>query len=225
MRTFFETYVFAPNAEVAVDLGAGTGCEVRWMAAKFRRFVANEVDETFQRGLAQIRRDTGSTFEITGYNWLDLHRSSLRDLDLAFLLGNSLCLLNTTSEVKAALAGIRSILRIGGHFVVDQRNFDYILGDRAEILRSGFRYSARVIYCGTSVVGRPTAISQQNVDFGYFDRDTGRKIGALKFLPMRFQDLKDLIVANGFTIVRILSDLNVGLEETADFYSFVCRAI
>lgn len=222
LQPFFERYVLSTNIRRAIDLCAGMGCEAVWLAGRFE-LVANEIDPVFRKALLETRRRHGLEFEITQNNLLSLNDAGLGTFDLAILLGNSLCLLRDEYATKKALENFRAVLNPGARFVVDQRNFDYILDERESILTAGFRYSAEVIYCGTAVVGRPLIINENRISFGYFDTLSAKQIGQLEFFPMRRQRLSELLNRAGLIVDQIYSDLSPGLVTTADFFSYVCH--
>jgi SAM-dependent methyltransferase len=224
LKPFFEQYVLHPDIRRAVDLGAGIGCEAAWMARRFKSFVANEIDPVFRQALLQVRRRCGVEFEITEKNWLSLRDAGLGIFDLGILLGNSLCLLQDELAINSALENFRAILNLGGRFVVDQRNFDYMLDERHSIFASGFRYTAQVMYCGTAIIGKPVAIDDSRVLFGYFDALSNKQIGQLEFLPTRRQRLCELLNRAGLVVDQVYSDLCPGVDGTADFFSYVCHA-
>jgi SAM-dependent methyltransferase len=221
---FFKQFILDDQTHRAIDLAAGIGCEARWMAPLFRTYVANEMDREFRRQLKLVRDACGLQFTITKHDWLALKGTELQNFDLAILLGNSICLLQDERRVLLALKNVRSILRAGAKFIVDQRNFDYMLDQRHGILAHGFRYGGDVIYCGSSVVGRPIAISDHRVMFGYFDAASGARVGVLQFFPTRLDRLTVLLRRGGFLVDHIYSDLKPGLDMKADFFSYVCRA-
>ncbi|MEA2164156.1 MAG: glycine/sarcosine N-methyltransferase [Thermoanaerobaculia bacterium] len=210
------------GAARALDLGCGTGCEVIELARNSQLDVtANEVDDDLAY-LARCRAGVLSDrIAWTGVDWRDLRKAfGPERFDLVFLVGNSFSLLLSEDDRRDAASQIYDICRSNGRFVVDIRNFEYILDQRESILRGWFRYSGRVIYCGTEIKGIPIAIADERVTFGYFT-GTGERMGTLDMVPLTIVRLIECFTSAGFRVHEILSDLVSGLNLDADFFSVV----
>lgn len=206
----------------ALDLGCGSGCEVSGLARDGRVAVtANEIDAYLHDVAREQAGALRQRIAWAATDWRELS-SAFGDeqFDLAFLVGNSFPLLLGEIDRTCAAAEIYRVCKTGGRFAVDVRNFDYILNDRESILRGWFRYSARVVYCGTEVTGRPVAYTDTLVTFGYFS-DDGRLLGTLDMVPLTLDRLTACFVAAGFRVREVLSDLKSGYDPRADFFTLV----
>ena len=142
--------------------------------------------------------------------------------DAVILLGNSLTYLFTQHDQLSALQQFKKVLRPGGLLIVDERNYQYILDHREEILAGHFNYSGKVVYCGREVHARPTEIDDDHVVFEYQHQKTGEK-GTLVMYPFKRGELKQLLVTAGFGAITQYSDYKAGANPDADFYQYCCR--
>lgn len=175
-----------------IDLAAGTGCD---MVSLYNRGIAscgNEIDAGLRRVAQEAFEQRGWYPQLVRCDWCELSSAfEAGAFDAGFIVGNSFCLVRDQMAHSTAAREIRGILPRGGRLVVDERNFEYILRSRKEILEGGdFRYSRRVVYCGQKIEGRPVAISDDEVVFAYFDHSTGREIGRLSMHPFKTDELR-----------------------------------
>jgi SAM-dependent methyltransferase len=160
----------------------------------------------------------------TNYAWQRVERFfQSGSFDVTLVLGNSLCLLREQESRRAAARNFRAICKAGGTLVVDERNFDYILRERRRILEGNFRYSARVMYCGTSIQGRPDVIEDNHVRFVYEDVKKRKALGHLDMHPFKRGELVELFRTAGFASAEVFSDFQPGYRDSADFFTYVFR--
>ena len=136
-------------------------------------------------------------------------------------LGNSLTYLFRKSDLLETLNNFKRLLRKGGILIVDERNYQYILDNKKEILGGYFNYSAKYVYCGNKVHGYPVAISANKVVFEYDDKIRNKK-AQLTLYPFKRNELLGLIESCGFGKVAQYSDYKEKYAEDADFYLYVC---
>lgn len=211
-----------PHARV-IDLAAGVGYEAVALAERGYRVTANEVNPVLRQHATLHAKGFRNAMTWTSRDWQHISTDMKGSrFDALLLLGNSFCLLHNQEERQRALAGFSALCARGSVFVIDIRNFTYILRARDEILAGNFRYSRRVMYCGKLVSGRPVAFSQDLVTFGYFDEHGGQR-GTLEMVPLLVDDLITACRSAGFNDVTVFSDLQPGRDETADFFTCVFR--
>jgi SAM-dependent methyltransferase len=203
-------------------LAAGIGCEAGALAELGFEVTANEVNLAL-RSCGQRRLRNGKCVTWTTSDWRTIaHDLQPSRFDALLLLGNSFCLMENDHDRQRSLEEFAALCAHNGTLIIDVRNFAYILGARDAILRGDFRYGRRVMYCGKQVTGRPTAISESLVTFGYFD-ETGRQRGALDMVPLLVEELADACTRAGFRSIEVFSDFKHGLDAKADFFTCVCR--
>ncbi len=219
---FLERLIPSSPDACVLDLAAGIGCDSVALAAQGHRVVANEYCPHFRSLLKQLAVGSRVGLEITSLDWLQLNLSlPTRAFDLVYLVGNSFCLLMGAEERRAAAQQFADLLVRGGRLVVDERNFRYITDQRTDILEGRFRYGGNVLYCGSAISGRPTAISPQHVEFTYFDNRSGAVVGELPMYPFGTGELVDIFERVGLCQSGMWSDLRPGFEAGADFYTYV----
>jgi len=203
-----------------LDAAMGIGCEVLWLVEQGVEVVGNEIEGDLQVIAKRRGNEAGVTFNTTAVDWRCLTESfGEKQFDIVLLLGNSLALLRELRDRRSAAKELFRICRDGGQLIVDERNFQYILNNRDEIIRGEFRYGRRVIYCGKRIMGRPVQITDDCVRFGYFDGDT--LIGTLDMHPFRSGELVALFLEVGFSSATIFSDFERGYREKADFFTYL----
>lgn len=207
-----------------LDAAMGIGCESVFLAKHGFRVTGNEISPDFRQLANDRAKKEGVRFDVTAIDWKSLSASFGRDsFDAVLILGNSLCLLRDADARLQAARNFRAVCAEGGIVVVDERNFKYILRNRARILEGNFHYSGRVMYCGTKVGGRPVVIEPECVRFAYEYKPSGELLGYLDMHPFREGELVELFQSVGFICCEIYSDLRKGYGEDADFYTYVFR--
>jgi len=113
-------------------------------------------------------------------------------------LGNSLTYLFDKSDKIKTLKNFLHILKKGGILIIDQRNYQYMLDNRKEILKKGeYRYSGKYVYCGDKVQGKPIEISENEIKFEIKDSRTGNNF-IFTLYPFKKDELLNLLKEAGF---------------------------
>src|SRR3989344_4088592 len=178
------------NCNKVFESSFGDGCDAIFLRKEGFDVTANEIDKIFlKKGLQNATRE-GVKLKVTKLDWRELDKEIEKEsFDAVLCLGNSLTYLFTHSDQITALRQFRSILRPGGILIIDERNYQYVLDNRKEILKGNFLYSGKYVYCGEKVHGRPTEITDEYVKFQYTEEQTGRK-GYLVLYPFRRGEIK-----------------------------------
>jgi SAM-dependent methyltransferase len=207
--------------QLILDACAGSGCESIYLRKKGLPVISNEIDLQLLSVAQRAAQAEGVTLSCSAVDWRELCTEfGEGKFTTALLMGNSLGLMEEPTEIRRVLREVLQVLRPGGHFVVDQRNYDYILNDREEILSGRFRYSRKFIYCGRRITGRPIAIEDDRVEFGYFGEDNVR-IGVLSMIPLREKSLNSMLLDAGFKDVERLYDFSKRQCSDYDFITYV----
>lgn len=234
------------NSFVIFDAAVGTGCESIYLTKKDIRVISNEVNPTFQIIADLNAKNEGLNLEITSWDWKELDvefkkRYGNLKVNMVLLLGNSFCHLLNKNDILRSLINIKSILSPGGALVIDERNFDYILEHKDEILKDpirNFRYKGNVIYCGETVKGVPTSIDKDRnvVVFSYYkvpqsdqgEINSGENIkdnfiDDLQMYPFKYDELKNLLERAGFVNIDRYSDFKHEYNKDSDFFIYVAE--
>lgn len=208
-----------------IDLGAGSGCDAVGLAQRGFRVVGNEIDPVMLAAARQLGRRTRTRVRWQSYDWNTIGDDQPGTAKAAYLVGNSFCLLRHASDRQTAASQFAKLLSPGGRLVVDERNFEYILRDRIEILRGNFRYSRTVVYCGKTVSAIPSCIEDDQVTFAYHMTGTGEFLGELHMYPFRRGELVHLFAGVGLALRAEYSDLKLGYSPEADFHAYVFERV
>jgi len=218
LSSFLEKHLSKHKKGILFDAALGIGCESIFLTQRGYNVISNEIDDTLIRIANESAIANCVRLEIIKQDWRELDYDSYF-FDGMFLLGNSLCLLDNLEDIRLSLKNFFDALKYGGTFIVDERNFPYIMGHKQEILNGNFRYSGKYLYCGKKIKGIPIEIYENEIRFGYYNNNN--LIGSLKMYPFKKGELKDLLHEVGFTIVKQYSDFKEGYSDQADFLFYV----
>jgi SAM-dependent methyltransferase len=222
---FLNSVLRDTHNDIILDACTGIGCESIYLSKLGYKVTSNEIDPGLRTIADANGKAAGVDLSLTSVDW--------REIDGAFesnafhkvlLLGNSLGLLNDYGEIESSLARIYTVLKAGGCLVIDQRNYDYILDEREEILRGAFRYSSKYVYCGQAIVGRPVEITDTEVVFGYYASSSSESLmGTLSMLPIRRMRMLELLRSSGFVKIDEYYDFQSTRTSVYDFVTFVAK--
>lgn len=204
------------------DAALGDGINSIQLQQQGFSVTSNEIDAAFIRKALQNAEKHGKTLVVTSHDWLEIHEYFLPDTYGAVIcLGNSLTYLKSEEEQLKALQNFIRILKPRGRLIVDERNYQYFLENREEILTGNFRYSGKYVYHGQKVHTHPISITDTEVIMEYTHLETGKK-GYLKLYPFKKGELLALLKQSGFSDVQQYSDYQPGYNAEADFHQYVC---
>lgn len=203
------------------DAALGIGCESVFLLRNNFKVISNEFYPNLIPFALDHAQKNHVNLDIKSYDWRKLEFSVPPEtFDAIILLGNGICMLREINVIRDALNQQFNILKHGGCLIIDERNYQYILDEKEEILKGNFRYSGDYIYCGKLVKGRPIEIDSTNVCFGYFTSD-GELVGTIDTYPFASGELFDLLENVGFTNIKTYSNFKEEKNPNADFYTYV----
>ncbi len=205
------------------DACLGDGVDSIYLIKSSFEVTSNELDNLFIAKADENARKEGVELCITRYDWRELHKHfGANYFDAVLCLGNSLTYLFNKEDQLHVLKTFRYMLRENGILIVDERNYQYFLDNRKEIITTGeYRYMQKYVYCGNTVHAKPIEISDKHVKMEYANEKTGKK-GYLMLYPFKKGELLSLLKEAGFTKVEQYSDYKKKPNENADFYQYVC---
>ncbi|MCK4473740.1 class I SAM-dependent methyltransferase [Candidatus Parcubacteria bacterium] len=210
------------NVKKVFDAALGDGCDSIYLIKQGFDVISNEIDKIFLNKALEHAKSENIELKTTSLDWRELDKELLeKSFDAVLCLGNSLTYLFTEKNQIDVLNQFRRILRNKSIFIIDERNYQYILDNRKEILKGNFRYSGRYIYCGKKVHNYPVEISDQKVKFEIVDKRTGKKDHFIVY-PFKRGEMKNLLSKASFKSVEQFSDFKSGEDINADFYQYVC---
>jgi len=205
-----------------LDAAVGLACETLFLAGHNFKITGNEINPYFRNLAIANSRKAKKKVDFTSVDWKYLANFfGSKKFDAILLLGNSLCHVFDPIERLQVVRNFKQVCKPGGIVIVDQRNFDYILNEKRQILSDNFRYSRKVIYCGTKINGFPVEISDNLIRFRYEDSLSKYPYGFLDMYPFKGNEIVELFNLAGFTLKKTYSDFVEGKHEEADFFTFV----
>ncbi len=213
---------FRNRTAQVLDACLGDGFDSIQLLKQGMNVTSNDIDPHFIEKALENASHNGVTLNVTTHNWLEIDRQFPEDhFGGIFCLGNSLTYLFSQKDQLRALENFRKILAKDGVLIIDERNYQYFLDKREQILEGDFNYSHQVVYCGKKVDGRPIEISDQKVVMQYTHAETGER-GYLELYPFKRGELRKLLKRAGFQIIHQYSDYQETFNPDADFYQYVC---
>lgn len=212
------------NCQKIFDACLGDGADSIHLLQNGFDVTSNDLDETFIRKAQANAEKNNVKLKITQHDWRDLDEHFENNIfEAVICLGNSLTYLFKKDEQLKTLKNFLAILKTDGALIIDERNYQYILDNREEILHhEQFEYTGRYVYCGNKVHGKPIEISDEKVKMEYTD-DTSDKKGYLVLYPFKQGELLNLLKEAKFADIKQYSDYQEGFNPRADFYQYVCK--
>ncbi len=217
---FLEKTLAGHGCKRVLDASLGDGCDSIHLIKQGFEVTSNEIDSLFiERALLNAKK-ANVNLSVTCFDWRELDEKFERDsFDAVLLLGNSLTYLFRRNDRLRALKAFKNVLRKGGVLLIDERNYEYMLKNRAQILAGKFKYSGKFVYCGSKVHGRPVEIRDNKVVMKY-EHENG-KTAFLTLYPFKKGELKGLLKEASFGKIMQYSDYHPGYSSNADFHQYV----
>ncbi|MBU2100486.1 class I SAM-dependent methyltransferase [Candidatus Micrarchaeota archaeon] len=205
------------------DSCLGDGCDSIYLLKEGFDVTSNDFDLEFIKKAQENARKENVKLNISSFDWRELGRHYDKEsFDAVLCLGNSLTYLFCKKDQLNTLRQFYKILKKDGILVIDERNYQYFLDEKDEILKGNFRYSGKFVYCGKKVHAYPIKIEKNRVVMEYSDKNKKNK-GNLVLYPFRRNEMKKLLAEAGFKKIQQFSDYKKEFNPDADFYIYVCR--
>lgn len=210
------------NCHKVFDSCLGNGVDSIHLIREGFDVTSNDIDALMIKKAKENANKAKVTLKITEYDWLHLDKHFDEDsFDATICLGNSITYLFTKNNQLTTLRNFLHLLRKGGVLILDERNYQYMLDNREEILKGNFRYTRRYVYCGKKVHGKPVEITDNRVRMEY-THDEKEEKAYLILYPFKKGELVSLCKEAGFSKVEQYSDYKKGYNPDADFHQYVC---
>jgi SAM-dependent methyltransferase len=230
-----------PNEIPVFDAATGIGVEASYLLKEGYFLIANELEPSMRQAAQKYAREQDTNIPealFTRLDWLRMSGGLSTNFQVVYVLGNSLCHLESMTQVEQALRNFYDVLAPGGVLVCDERNFVHIKENMAAIEPdpwNKFRFNQRkdkVMYHGTRVMGAPVHFRGDRLIVKYAEvekvdhRIKPKKIvGELSMLPFGKNQLKQGLEEAGFGQIEVYCDLEHDpsgrRHEEADFFTYV----
>lgn len=220
---FLINQLYEHRAKKVFDVALGDGVDTIYLLQRGFEVSANELDDAFRQKAVENAQRAGLTIAPTTLDWRRLSEEYASDShDAIICFGNSLtCLMGRGNQLEA-LHQFRRVLKPRGVLLIDERNYQKILGNREEALAGRLHSPGKYIYTGTEKVGAKfAAISDGLIIIEYTHKESGQK-AYYNVYPFGRGKLLELLQQAGFSKVEQFSDYEPGANPDADFYQYVC---
>lgn len=210
----------------------GSGLDAVPLANANYKITANEFDENYLRTAEQQIFKEGVKIEIVSYDWLELDQYKPQSLfDVVLCVGNSICYIFGQKEQMKVIKNFKNLLRKNGLLIIDERNFQFMLDHRADILykkdevvanHSGL--NKHVLYGSEKYYPYPVEISDDLVVMGLWQQGKANPISHFYFYPFKRGELQSILeIIFGEENVEVYCDYKKGKIAEAGFYQYRCR--
>lgn len=222
--TFIVDILRKHECTTVFDACLGDGYDSIMLLQHGFKVTSNELDPQFKRKAIENAQNEGIELTLApDYDWRSIPDHLENQFDAVICLGNSLTYLFDQTDQMKAITNFYKVLKSGGVFIVDQRNYDYMLDNRETILKSpqtNFRYLKQYRYCSQTIDGFPVKITDDEVLLRYVHRETGQT-EHLRVYPFRKKELRALLQQAGFTVETYCNFQEQECEHI-DFYQHTC---
>ena len=229
IKIFQENLDTLANSPKILDLAVGGGFDMCQFIKQGFQVVGNDYDALFLEQTRKTLLSNGLNGDLVCTNWKTLsHCHKEKHYNGAYLLGNSLTYLLNTNDQIQSLREIRKVLKKDAIFVLDVRNYDYILNNSEYILKApieNFHFMYNSCYIGDRVLCYPIEISNNQVVFEFVYPE--KKIKAhIKLYPFREKELDNLIETSNFKIIEKKYDSQgIFLNQKNGHYDFITYVV
>jgi len=204
---FFHRILGAYGFEHVADIAAGTGFHsVKLAQAGFKVTATDGAPTMVEQTRANAASHGVALHDIRVVDWLELYKEfGDNAFDAVICLGNAFTHLQEHEARRDALAAIYNVLKPGGIFIVDHRNYD-------SILDQGYNSKHKYYYTGEGVDVTPVRISRTQVKFEY--RFPNGEKHHLHLYPLKQNYMTHLLEDAGFVDITRYGDF----ERPYDHY-------
>jgi len=192
----------------------------------------NEADENYLKAAMHKLKKGRIRMDVVSFDWLGLDKYKPNNLfDIVLCVGNNICYLFGREAQRRAVGNFFRLVKKGGILVIDERNFQFLLDHREEILSRKEKtisehkgLSRHILYGGKTYYPYPVAISEELVDMGLWKGGLPKPISHFYFYPFKEGELQKLLEEFfDRKKIEVYSDYERGRKRGAGFYQYVCR--
>ncbi len=206
-----------------LDVALGDGVDTIYLLQQGFDVSCNEIDDAFRKKAIENAKNQGCDISPTALDWRDLTAEYGKEsVDAIICMGNSLtCLFDRENQLEV-LRQFRTILKPGGALLIDERNYQRILDNRAAALSGELHSTGEYLYTGTKKVQtRFVRVTDDEVIVEYVHNEKALK-AYYRIYPFKRGELLRLLQDAGFPQIQQFSDYQPGNNPDADFYQYVC---
>lgn len=213
---FFIDVLKKQGCQTVIDAACGTGFHsVQLLRAGFEVASIDGSPQMLAKAFENARK-RGFILRTVHSDWRWMSRDVAGRYDAIICLGNSFTHIFREHDRRRALAEFYSLLNHDGLLILDQRNYDALLGGKAG---SGHKY----YYCGDGVSAEPEYVDEGLARFRYEFSDDG-SVYHLNLFPLPKTYMRDLMHQVGFQKITTYGDFQSRYREhDPDFFIHVAE--
>jgi SAM-dependent methyltransferase len=206
-----------------LDAALGDGCDALYLIKQGFEVVGNDFDILFIKKALENAEKYKVQMRVTNLDWRELTQEFEEEsFDAVLCLGNSFtCLFGGKNQLKA-LKEFYIVLKKKGILIIDERNYQKILDNRASFLKGVHKTSGRYLYYGRFVHSRPVLIRKNLIKFELYDQRSKKKAYFCVY-PFKRGELQYLLSKSGFLRIKKYSNYQEEENPDADVYTYVCE--
>jgi glycine/sarcosine N-methyltransferase len=197
-------WVEAFHIQSALDAAGGTGLHAVILAQLGVKTTGTDISPAMVQQAQQHARAAGVTINLLIAAMQELRQKITGTFDAIFCLGNSLPHLLTKQDLAASLDGFHHLLNTGGIAVIQNLNYDRVLGKKERIIgahRAGHREFVRWYDLTVPLV-------QFNVlTIDWASGQAQYSLETTELYPYRQQELDQALRSAGFKIIEYFGDM------------------
>ncbi len=214
---FFIEQLREHGAQDVLDVATGTGFHsVRLLNEGFDVVSADGSAQMLAKAFENGQK-WGHILRTVQADWRWLNRDVRGEYDAVICLGNSFTHLFSERDRRKVLAEFYAMLRHDGILILDQRNYDAILGN-------DYSNSHTYYYCGEDIAAEPEHVDEGLARFRY--QFHGAEVFHLNMFPLRKDYVTQLMHEVGFQDVTTYGDFQETYrDEEPDFFIHVAEKL
>lgn len=217
---FFAKKLREYNCNNILDTALGDGVNSVRLIKEGFKVDSNEIDEEYKRLAMGNASKNNVKLTVKSYDWRELTKCYNKQFDALVCLGNSLTYLLKKEDQIKALKEMFSLIKKNGVLIIDQRNYDYFLDKRKDILNGDFKYTRKYYYCSDKISSYPIEITDNYVIMEYHKSKNNIKFQLILY-PFRVEEMRSLLKAVGFKKIETYYDFKKEKPEHFDFVQHI----
>ncbi|WP_169712604.1 glycine/sarcosine N-methyltransferase [Henriciella aquimarina] len=214
---FFVDLLRGRGKHTVLDVATGTGFHsCRLMEEGFDVTSVDGSAEMLAKAFDNAQK-RGQILKTCQADWRWLNKDIKGKFDAIICLGNSFTHIHDEMDRRKALAEFYAALKHDGILILDQRNYDLLLGED-----NTTKPKHKYYYCGKDIVAEPEYIDEGLARFRYSFPDGSEY--HLNMFPLRMRYVQKLLKEAGFEKIHTYGDFQSEFDENEpDFFIHVAE--
>lgn len=202
-----------------LDSSCGNGIQATALKRNGVDVVATDISEEMINLTKQYAKENNLIFPIKQLSWKELPHNFEADFDIVFCYGNSISHSIDKEEMSSNIRALYKVIKNGGKFVIDTRNWDKVMKENIRFNTSGIKRYLDKTYVHTYIWNLNGFEERANVEILFIDitneKDTKCISYKLDFTPFTHSEFISILKNCGLKIIKDSFQLN------SDYYSIM----